>query len=199
MSLVQLLPLLGYLAGSLSCAVIVCRTMGIDDPRSAGSGNPGATNVLRLGGKKAAALTLAGDVFKGVIPVLIAHALGAPEPIPALTALAAFLGHLYPLYFRFQGGKGVATAFGATAALSWPVGVGFAMVWLAVAGISRFASLASLAAASLAPAIAWLLTGEVLHTIVLACIAGLVAWRHRDNIRRLRAGTEGRIGQPRTG
>lgn len=191
-------PLLGYLAGSLASAVIVCRLMGIEDPRRAGSGNPGATNVLRLGGKKAAVLTLAGDLLKGVIPVLGAHAANVPDPALALTALGAFLGHLYPVFFGFQGGKGVATAAGAITALSWPVGVGFALAWLSVAGATRFASLASLAAAALAPALAWLLTGNSLHTAVLALIAILIAWRHRDNLRRLRAGTEGRIGHKAT-
>jgi len=199
MFLAFVFPLLGYLAGSLACAVIVCRVMGLEDPRRAGSGNPGATNVLRLGGRKAAAFTLAGDILKGVIPVLAAHALDVPEPALALTALGAFLGHLFPVFFRFQGGKGVATAFGAIAALSWPVGVGFALAWLGVAGATRFASLASLVAAALAPVLAFLLTGSALHTVVLALIGALIAWRHRDNIRRLRAGTEGRIGHKTTG
>jgi len=199
MLLAVVFPLLGYLAGSLASAVIVCRLMGIEDPRRAGSGNPGATNVLRLGGRRAAAFTLAGDVLKGVVPVLAAHAAQVPEAALALTALGAFLGHLYPVFFGFQGGKGVATAAGAITALHWPLGLGFALVWLGVAVASRFASLASLAAAALAPALAWLLTGSALYTGVLTLIAVLIAWRHRDNIRRLRAGTEGRIGPKATG
>ncbi len=192
-------PLLGYLAGSLASAVIVCRAMGLPDPRSGGSGNPGATNVLRLGGRKAAAMTLLGDVLKGVVPVLAAHALGLAEPVPALTAFAAFLGHLYPLFFRFQGGKGVATAFGAIVALSWPVGLAFGATWLGLALLTRYASVASLSAAALSPVFALLLTGTMAHVAVLMLIAGFVAWRHRANIQRLRAGTEGRIGHKATG
>jgi glycerol-3-phosphate acyltransferase PlsY len=137
-----LLPVAGYLSGSLASAIIICRLMGLPDPRQGGSGNPGATNVLRLGGKKAAALTLVADILKGVMPVLIAHLLQLPPWSIALTALAAFLGHLYPVFFRFQGGKGVATALGATAALSWPVGIAFTLTWLVVAAASRFSSLA---------------------------------------------------------
>jgi glycerol-3-phosphate acyltransferase PlsY len=175
MALAYAFPLLGYLMGSLASAIIVCRAMGLPDPRSVGSGNPGATNVLRLGGRKAAALTLAGDVLKGVAPVLAAHALAVPDPALALTALGAFLGHLYPVFFRFQGGKGVATALGAIAALSWPVGLAFA------------------------PAFAWVLTVNGYHAAVLAVVAVLIAWRHRANIRRLLDGSEGRIGQKSTG
>jgi glycerol-3-phosphate acyltransferase PlsY len=199
MLLAVVFPLLGYLAGSLASAVIVCRLMGIEDPRHAGSGNPGATNVLRLGGKQAAAFTLAGDMLKGAVPVLAAHAAQVPEAALALTVLGAFLGHLYPVFFGFQGGKGVATAAGAITALHWPLGLGCALLWLGVAVASRFASLASLAAAALAPALAWLLTGSALYTAVLTLIAVLIAWRHRDNIRRLRAGTEGRIGHKAPG
>jgi len=199
MLLAVAMPLLGYLAGSLASAVIVCRTMGLPDPRTGGSGNPGATNVLRLGGKKAAVLTLLGDVLKGVLPVLAAHALEVPEPARALTALAAFLGHLYPVFFRFQGGKGVATAFGAIIALSWPVGLVFGLLWLAVAATSRYASVASLSAAAAAPVAALGLLGDTTQAAVLALMGALVWWRHRENIARLRAGTEGRIGAGRTG
>ena len=194
-----LLPVAGYLAGSLACAIIVCRAMGLPDPRQGGSGNPGATNVLRLGGKKAAVFTLLGDILKGVIPVVIAHLLLLPPWSIALTALAAFLGHLYPLFFRFQGGKGVATALGATAALSWPVGLAFAITWLLVAAASRFSSLASLLAAALSPAFALLLTASTVNALVLGVMALFIFWRHRQNIARLRAGTEGRIGQKSTG
>jgi len=193
------LPVLGYLAGSLASAVIVCRLMGLPDPRSTGSGNPGATNVLRLGGRKAAALTLLGDVLKGVLPVLAAHALAASMPAVALTALGAFLGHLYPVFFGLRGGKGVATAFGATIALSWPVGLVFGALWVALAAITRYASIASLAAALTAPFAAVMLTPHLAVAAVSAAIAALVTWRHRDNIARLRAGTEGRIGTRRAG
>ncbi len=192
-------PVIGYLAGSLASAVIVCRLMGLPDPRSVGSGNPGATNVLRLGGRKAAALTLVGDVVKGVAPVLAAHGLGLAEPVPALTALGAFLGHLYPVFFRFQGGTGVATAFGAIAALSWPVGLAFGATWIGLACGTRYSSVASLSAAGLSPLYALAITGDGAHAAVLAVIAGFIAWRHRSNIQRLKAGTEGRIGQKSTG
>jgi glycerol-3-phosphate acyltransferase PlsY len=194
-----LLPLAGYLAGSLASAIIICRLLGLPDPRQGGSGNPGATNVLRLGGKRAAALTLAGDVLKGVIPVVVAYALELPHWSVALTALAAFLGHLYPVFFRFQGGKGVATALGATSALSWPVGIAFALTWLLVAGVFRYSSLASLSATALAPVFAVVLTANHTDALVLAVMAVFIFSRHRQNIARLRAGTEGRIGQKSTG
>ncbi len=193
------LPIAGYLAGSLASAVIVCRLMGLPDPRSGGSGNPGATNVLRLGGKKAAVLTLIGDLLKGVLPVLAAHALEVSEPARALTALAAFLGHLYPVFFGFKGGKGVATAAGATMALAWPVGLVFAVLWIGLAAITRYASVASLTAAVTSPVVAIMLQPQFSYALAVAVIAGFVVARHRENIARLRAGTEGRIGEKRTG
>jgi glycerol-3-phosphate acyltransferase PlsY len=199
MPLDMVFPVVGYLAGSLASAIIVCRAMGLPDPRSGGSGNPGATNVLRLGGKKAAVLTLLGDVLKGALPVLAARALDASEPICALTALGAFLGHLYPLFFRFQGGKGVATAFGATIALSWTVGLVFGVLWLALAYTTRYSSVASLAAAITSPFATVVLTPHRSYALVCATIAAFITWRHRENIARLRAGTEGRIGQKKTG
>jgi len=198
MLLDALLPVMGYLAGSLASAVIVCRVMGLPDPRSGGSGNPGATNVLRLGGKKAAVLTLLGDVLKGVLPVLAARALDVSEPACAITALGAFLGHLYPVFFRFQGGKGVATAFGATVALSWPVGLVFGALWLALAFITRYSSVASITAAVTSPFAAVMLTPHLSYAIVSATVAAFIVWRHRENIARLRAGSEGRIGQQKT-
>ncbi len=199
MSFEYLFPVLGYLAGSLASAIIVCRMLGLPDPRIGGSGNPGATNVLRLGGKRAAALTLLGDVSKGVLPVLAAHGLGLPALIIALTGLGCFLGHLYPVYFRFQGGKGVATAFGAIVALDWRIGVASGLVWLILAAATRYSSLASLIASLSAPASAWLLTGRMGDVAVLGCIAVFIMWRHQANIQRLLAGTESKIGQKATG
>ena len=199
MVLEYIFPLLGYLSGSLASAIIICKNMGLPDPRSGGSGNPGATNVLRLGGKKAAVLTLLGDVFKGVLPVLAAHGLGLPALTIALTSLGCFLGHLYPVYFRFQGGKGVATAFGAIIALDWRVGLIFGLIWLLLAAGTRYASLASLLAGLSAPVAAWLLSGRIPDVTVLGCIALFIIWRHRVNIQRLLAGTEGKIGQKTTG
>jgi len=143
--------LAAYLVGSLSAAIITCRLMGLPDPRTQGSNNPGATNVLRVGGKKAAAFTLLGDAIKGVIPVLIAQWMEAPSHILALVALAAFLGHLYPVFFGFRGGKGVATAFGVLIALSWPVGLAVLGTWLLLTKLFKISSLSALIAAVLLP------------------------------------------------
>ncbi len=199
MTLAWLFPLIGYLCGSIASAVIVCRVMGLPDPRSDGSRNPGATNVLRLAGKKAAIATLLGDVLKGVLPVLAAHALALDEPVRALTALAAFLGHLYPVFFGFKGGKGVATAIGAIAALAWPVGVVFGIVWLMVARITRYSSAASLSGAAASPLAAFALGQPPSYGLVLAVMAVFILLRHRENIARLIEGREGRIGEKKTG
>lgn len=187
------LPLLGYLCGSLASAVVVCRMMKLPDPRKGGSGNPGATNVLRLGGKKAAALTLAGDVLKGVIPVLLAHLLTDSPAILAGTAVAAVVGHMYPVFFGFKGGKGVATAFGAVAALVYPVALFMAAVWVLAAMATRYASLASMAAAVAAPLFALVFIREPAYIVGLAVIAALLVYRHRGNIQRLRQGSEPEI------
>ncbi len=182
-----------YLMGSIASAVVVARLMGLPDPRTQGSGNPGATNVLRLGGKKAAALTLLGDVLKGVIPVLAARLAGLPETGVALVALAAFLGHLYPVFFGFKGGKGVATAFGVLVAGVPLLGLAILATWLAVAFATRISSLSALTAAALAPLYAHWLGLALVWTVVSAVIAVLVFWRHRSNIRNLLAGREERI------
>jgi len=182
-----------YLMGSIASAVVVARLMGLPDPRTQGSGNPGATNVLRLGGKKAAALTLLGDVLKGVIPVLAARLAGLPETGVALVALAAFLGHLYPVFFGFKGGKGVATAFGVLVAGAPLLGLAILVTWLAVAFASRISSLSALTAAALAPLYAHWLGLATVWTVVAGVIAVLVFWRHRSNIRNLLSGREGRI------
>ena len=187
------LVVLGYLSGSLASAVIVCRIMKLPDPRREGSGNPGATNVLRLGGKQAAALTLAGDALKGAIPVLLAHLLTDSPTVLAGTAVAAFVGHLYPVFFQFKGGKGVATAFGAVAALLYPVALFMAAVWLLVAMASRFASLASMSAAVAAPLFALVFFREPAYILALVVIAALLVYRHKDNIERLRQGSESEI------
>jgi acyl phosphate:glycerol-3-phosphate acyltransferase len=188
-----LLVLGGYLFGSISTAILTCKLMGLPDPRTEGSGNPGATNVLRLGGKKAAILTLAGDMLKGLIPVLIAEALHAGPFILSATALAAFLGHLYPLFFSFQGGKGVATALGVALGLYWPVGVSVAGIWLLMAFVFRISSLSALTAMLLAPACFWLLKPEPAFIGVMVIITLMLFWRHRTNIRDLLNGTEGKI------
>jgi glycerol-3-phosphate acyltransferase PlsY len=184
-----------YLFGSISTAIIVCRLMGLPDPRTQGSKNPGATNVLRLGGKKAAGLTLLGDFLKGLIPVLIAQALSDDPQLLALVALAAFLGHLYPVFFGFRGGKGVATALGVLLGLSWLVAVVCLATWLVMAKLFRISSLSALTAATLSPLYAWLLTPHREFVIMLLAMSALLIWRHRSNIRNLLAGNEGKIGQ----
>ncbi len=188
-----ILVVLGYLCGSLASAVIVCRIMKLPDPRKEGSGNPGATNVLRLGGKKAAALTLAGDVLKGAIPVLLAHLLSDSPVVLASTAVAAIVGHMYPVFFQFKGGKGVATTFGAVAALVYPVALFMGAVWVLTAMATRYASLASLAAAVAAPIFVLVFIQEPATFVALVIIAALLVYRHRENIQRLRDGIEAEI------
>lgn len=184
--------LIAYLFGSISSAIVICKCMRLPDPRKQGSGNPGATNVLRFGGKKAAILTLIGDILKGVIPVLAAKWYGFDTLILSMITFAAFLGHLYPVFFRFQGGKGVATAFGCLIALAWPVGVALAGTWLIAAFLFRYSSLASLIAAVLAPFYAWYFTNNN-YTLMTLMISLLLIYRHRKNIRNLMTGTESRI------
>lgn len=187
------LVVLGYLCGSLASAVVVCRIMKLPDPRKQGSGNPGATNVLRLGGKKAAALTLAGDVLKGAIPVLLAHLLSDSPTVLASTAVATVIGHMYPVFFQFKGGKGVATTFGAVAALVFPVALFMGAVWVLTAMATRYASLASLAAAVAAPLFALVFIQQPAYILALVIIAALLVYRHRENIQRLRDGVESEI------
>lgn len=184
-----------YLAGSVASAIIVCRMLALPDPREGGSGNPGATNVLRLGGKKAAALTLAGDVAKGLVPVLAANLMGLDPWVTGACAIAAFAGHLYPIFFGFKGGKGYATALGVIAGLSTTTFVAVGLTWLAVAGIWRYSSLAALTSIALTPVYAWFLTGHVEWTIATVTIAVFVFIRHKGNIERLMSGTESKIGQ----
>jgi glycerol-3-phosphate acyltransferase PlsY len=183
----------GYLFGSVSTAIIVCKLMGLPDPRTEGSGNPGATNVARLGGKKAAALTLTGDMLKGLLPVLIAHAMQAGPLILAATALAAFLGHLYPVFFGFQGGKGVATALGVIYGLYWPVGLLTTAIWLCMAMLFRYSSLAALTAILLTPPGFMWLWPEPPVIIAMVVMTVLLYWRHRSNIANLLNGKEGKI------
>ncbi len=191
--------LLGYLIGSISFAVVVSRLMGLDDPRAYGSGNPGATNVLRSGNKKAAILTLVMDALKGFIPVLAVVAFGEPyglgEGSAALVGLAAFVGHLWPVFFGFKGGKGVATGAGLLLGLNPLLGVATLISWVMVAYFTRYSSLAAIVAAVFAPFYQWLIWGFGPTTIVCAVLAALVVWRHSGNIRKLLDGTESRIGQ----
>ena len=188
-----------YLVGSVSFAVVTSRLLGLPDPRSYGSGNPGATNVLRTGNKAAAALTLVGDGAKGWFAVWLAQRLGPEAGAAAWTvpgvALAVFVGHLYPVFHRFAGGKGVATAAGIVAALHWPLAAALAAVWLLMAVVFRVSSLAALTAAALMPVGMFYLTGNTLTAWAMVPIAALLFWRHRTNIRQLLAGKERPIGR----
>ena len=199
-----LVTLVAYLIGSLSFAVIISRVMGLDDPRSYGSKNPGATNVLRSGNRKAAVLTLLFDALKGWLPVFVVQVhgerWGLPEGTVAAVALGAFVGHLWPVFFRFAGGKGVATAAGVLFGLDVWLGLATLATWLIVAFFSRYSSLAALAASVFAPAyyalgggIVWPLDRRVLLAVL--AMSALLLWRHRLNIARLVAGQETRIGQ----
>ena len=190
-----ILIVLAYALGSVSTAIIVCRLMGLPDPRTEGSKNPGATNVLRLGGKKAAAATLAGDFLKGLLPVLVARLFTAEPTILALVAMAAFLGHLYPIFFGFRGGKGVATALGVLLGLAWPVALAALATWLVMAKVFKISSLSALTAAALAPLYALWLSPQPAFIGMLTAMGLLLIWRHRSNIRNLLAGKEGHIGQ----
>ena len=194
---------LAYLLGSLSFAIIVSRVMGLNDPRSYGSKNPGATNVLRTGNKKAAALTLLLDAVKGWLPVALVGGFGAAWGLGATTlalvGLAAFLGHVFPVFFRFEGGKGVATAAGVLIGISGWLGLAVAITWFAVARISRYSSLGALVAATVAPLYCWLGAGRVWAApleVVLAVVvmSAILLWRHSANIQRLLAGTEPKVG-----
>jgi glycerol-3-phosphate acyltransferase PlsY len=192
--------LAGYLIGSLSFAVLVSRLMGLADPRSYGSKNPGATNVLRSGNRAAAVLTLALDALKGYVPVLVCLVygprFGLGDTAAAFVGLAAFVGHLWPVFFRFHGGKGVATAAGVLMALNPWLGLAVLASWLIIAAFFRYSSLASLVAAVFAPFYQALIWGPELGTVAIAAMSLLLVWRHEGNIRKLLAGTESRIGQP---
>jgi glycerol-3-phosphate acyltransferase PlsY len=192
-----LLPALigSYLLGSIPCGLVLTRIAGLGDIRSIGSGNIGATNVLRTGNKLLALLTLLGDVAKGLAAVLVIKAVWPAEPmLPALAALAVVLGHLFPVWLRFKGGKGGAAGIGALIALSWPVGVSAALVWLAVALLSRYSSLSTLVAAALAPPAMWYASNAFEAGVVLAMV--ILIWiRHHENIRRLIRGEEPKVGK----
>ena len=187
-----------YLIGSLSFAVIVSKFYGLDDPRSYGSGNPGATNVLRSGRKKAAALTLLGDALKGLVAMLLARWLqsyfGLADEVVAAVAVAVLVGHMWPLFFGFKGGKGVATALGVLLALSWPVALICAAVWLIMAFGLKISSLAALTATVISPLAAMFLVQQPSWQAAIAVIAALVLLRHRSNIQNLLSGKESKIG-----
>ena len=190
-----LLPLFAYLLGSISSAIVVARLFKLQDPRQVGSGNPGATNILRYGGKMAAILTLAGDVLKGVIPVVLAHALKVEPMILALTVLAVFFGHIYPVFHGFKGGKGVATAAGTLFALSPWAGLSLLTAWFIVAVTTRYSSLSAIVASLLSPVCIWWFTREPALIAASLVVSAMLLWRHQTNIRKLLAGTEPKIGK----
>ncbi|MDR3428539.1 glycerol-3-phosphate 1-O-acyltransferase PlsY [Silvimonas sp.] len=189
--------LAAYLIGSLSFAVIVSRAMGLADPRSYGSGNPGATNVLRSGNKKAAALTLLGDAFKGwlavVVAQILAHFWHLGDETIAAAAVAVAVGHMWPVFFRFVGGKGVATAGGILLALDWPVGLITLLIWLVLAKGFKISSLAALIAAVVAPLLTWWFIPERVYLYAVLIISVLLIARHHQNIRKLLQGSESKI------
>lgn len=190
-----ILTIAAYLTGSVSTAIIVCKLMGLPDPRTQGSGNPGATNVLRVGGKKAAAITLFGDMLKGLLPVLIAQLLQVSDLALVLIGLAAFMGHLYPVFFGFKGGKGVAIMLGILFGFHWAVGLATTGTWLLIAKVFKVSSLSALIATTLAPFYVYLIMGlnipVIAGTIVMTVI---LFWRHRSNIQDLLSGKEEKIG-----
>lgn len=193
--------ILAYLIGSLSFAVIVSRAMGLPDPHSYGSGNPGATNVLRTGKKLAAALTLLGDAGKGWLVVWLAQKYAADFGLSPMTiagvVVAVFLGHLFPLYFRFLGGKGVATALGILMAINIWLGLATFSTWLIIAFFFRYSSLAAIVAAVFAPLYCFFLFGVTAALPAVILMSALIVWRHRENINKLLAGTESRLGKKR--
>jgi len=190
-----ILIVVAYLIGSVSAAIVVCKIMGLPDPRTQGSGNPGATNVLRVGGKKAAAITLFGDMLKGFLPVLVASLIDVAETALALIGIAAFLGHLYPVFFGFKGGKGVATMLGVLFGWHWAVGLATALTWLIMAKVFKISSLSALIATLLAPLYIYLVMGKVTAIIISASVMTLILfYRHRSNIHNIITGKEGKIG-----
>ena len=185
----------GYLAGSIPFAVVVSRIMALPDPRTYGSRNIGATNVLRSGNRLAALVTLVGDAAKGWIAVLVARQLQLGAEMVALVGFAAFLGHVFPVWLRFKGGKGVATAAGVLIAFDWRLGLAVIVAWLTMAVVSRYSSLAALTAALFAPAAAWYLSGMSPSFLAVAAMSVLLVIRHHENIRKLARGEESRIGE----
>jgi len=174
-----------YLIGSISSAVIICKALSLPDPRTQGSKNPGATNVLRLGGKKIAAFVLFFDGLKGAVPVFIGDYYGFGLIALTLTVLCAFLGHIFPVFFRFKGGKGVATYLGGLIAINLLAGLIFSLIWLLVAKVLKISSLAALIATALSPFYIYLITGDLKSTTIISLISLLIFYTHRDNIKRL--------------
>lgn len=185
-----------YLLGSIAFGILVSKMFGLPDPRTVGSGNPGATNVLRSGKKSAAALTLLGDVFKGWFPVWLALQSGMLMWVVSAVGIAVFLGHLYPIFYKFKGGKGVATALGVMLAISPMLGLAAMLTWVLVFAVSRYSSLGAIVAAALAPVYAWMLLSVYKNYVITVVVMSLLLiWRHRTNIQKLLAGTESGFGK----
>ena len=185
---------LAYLIGSFSTAIITCKIMGIEDPRKTGSHNPGATNVLRHGGKKAAIITLLGDILKGLIPVLVVSQLQTDTLIIALVGLFALLGHIFPIYYGFKGGKGVATYYGVISGMNLLAGLIAGAIWLGMAAIVKISSFSALVSIFFTPFILWHFSQSVELTSAVALMSILVFWRHKQNIKSLLQGSEEKIG-----
>ncbi|MEX0732369.1 MAG: glycerol-3-phosphate 1-O-acyltransferase PlsY [Aquisalimonadaceae bacterium] len=188
-----------YLFGSISAAILTCRLLGLPDPRQQGSGNPGATNVLRLGGRMPAAMTLTGDFLKGTLPVSLAMALDMAPITVAGVGLAAFLGHLFPVFFGFRGGKGIATGLGVLLAWSWQALLVTGGVWLLMAAMFRYSSLAGMTSFLLAAVWLWVFGAPTAVVVAMLLITAATLWRHRSNIRNLINGTENKIGRKKVG
>lgn len=190
--------LIAYLFGSISSAIIVCRLMGLPDPRTQGSNNPGTTNVLRLGGKKAALITLLGDALKGFLPLLLAHTFGVQNSLLGFVAIAAVLGHMFPIFFGFKGGKGVATMLGIAFGLNLYLGCLALLIWSASAALFRYSSLAALITAAVLPIAAYLMV-DPSYTLPLLIITALIFFKHQANIKRLLTKTEPKLGEKNKG
>ena len=186
--------LAGYLVGSVSTAIITCKLMGLEDPRSVGSNNPGATNVLRHGGKKAAIITLIGDMLKGLAPVIAVTMIEPAAAAIAITGLGAFLGHVFPVYYGFKGGKGVATYYGVLLGFSWVAGIAALLIWLLTAFVSKISSLSALVSALSAPFVLWYSSHSPELTVILGLMTALLFWRHRSNVSNIIDGKEHKIG-----
>ncbi len=191
--------LAAYLLGAISTAIITCKLMGLPDPRTVGSKNPGATNVLRHGGKKAAIITLLGDMMKGFLPVFVVSLIQDNNTVIALCGVAAFLGHVYPVYFKFKGGKGVATFFGALLGFNALAGLAVLAIWLIVAKLFKISALSALVAAAASPFIIWYVTAADVMAVCTLLMSVLLYWRHRSNIQNMLAGEENKIGEKKSG
>jgi len=186
--------ILAYLAGSISSSILIAHVLQLPDPRSLGSGNPGATNMLRTGSKKAAAFTLLGDLLKGLIPLLIARSLGFDLYALCLMGMAATIGHMYPIYYQFRGGKGVATTIGVLLGINWILAIIWIAVWISAAKLTGYSSLAALIATALLPVVAYFMHLPIIVIYLTCAIATLVIWRHQSNIKNLLNGKEAKIG-----